>query len=144
MTDGEKLDLLLSKFSVVEENMATKAHLEQVEAKMTSNLEQVEAKMVTKDYLEDQLKQVREEMVTKDYLEGRLHELENGVLEEVDRVQEKSNMHYQTLSWQMNQLNNSMNNIEIHNNTINIILKSVANLQEDVKILKRRVDKITQ
>lgn len=120
MTDGEKLDLLLSKFSVVEENMATKAHLE------------------------DQLKQVREEMVTKDYLEGRLHELENGVLEEVDRVQEKSNMHYQTLSWQMNQLNNSMNNIEIHNNTINIILKSVANLQEDVKILKRRVDKITQ
>lgn len=126
MTDDEKLDLLLSKFSEVEENMATKAHLEQVEAKMTANLEQVEAKMVTKDYLEDQLKQVREEMVTKDYLEERLetfgekmvtkdyledrmHELENSVLEEVDRVQEKSNIHYQTLSRQINQLNNSMN-----------------------------------
>ena len=37
---------------------------------------------------------IRSTMVTKDYLDERLHELENNVLVEVDRVQEKSNAHY--------------------------------------------------
>ena len=40
---------------------------------------------------------IRSKMVTKDYLDERLHELENNVLVEVDRVQEKSNAHYAEL-----------------------------------------------
>ena len=47
--------------------------------------------------LKTDVEDIHLKMVTKDFLEVQLHELENNVLSEVDRVQEKSNDHYKEL-----------------------------------------------
>ena len=99
MSDSEKLDLLLSKMTTVEERMGTiEEELTEVKSQMATkeDLEKVKSQMATKEDLEE----VKVNMVTKGYLCTKMRELENSILREVDTVQEKSNAHYEELKKQ--------------------------------------------
>lgn len=96
--------------------------------------------MVTRQYFNDQLN-------------NRLIETENTVLEEIDRVQIKSNNHYNDLSGQLKLINSTINAIKIENSTVNILLHTVSELQNEiealkglqgeVETLKQRLDKVS-
>lgn len=105
MSDSEKLDLLLSKMTTVEERMGTlEEGLTEVKTQVSQmatreDLEEVKAQMSQMATRED-LEEVKVNMVTKGYLCTKMRALENSILREVDTVQEKSNAHYEELKRQ--------------------------------------------
>lgn len=86
-------------------------------------------------------------MVTRNYfvdqLNCRLNETENTVLGEVDRVQIKSNNHYNDIAGQLKLVNSTINAIKIENSTVNILLKTVSDMQNEIEALKERLDRVS-
>lgn len=72
-------------------------------------------------------------------LDNRVTDAENIILEELDRVQIKSNDHYNDIAGQLKLVNGTINAIKIENSTVNILLKAVSDLQNEVEILKKKV-----
>lgn len=80
--------------------------------------------------MDSKLQELKANMATKD----DLREVENGILSEVDRVQEKSNAHYSELKNEIYQLR-----LEVRAyNTDNLKLR-VERLEEDMAEVKRKV-----
>lgn len=107
MSESEKLDLLLSKMSDVENRMGTMEEcMESMGARMSSMEEQMATKAELSEIKEQmatkaELSEIKDSMVTKEYLCTKMREMENNILREVDTVQEKSNAHYEELKKQI-------------------------------------------
>ncbi len=76
-------------------------------------------------------------MVTKDYLDERLYALENDLLREIDTVQEKANAHFDRVERRIGRLETTVNTMKLECDTIPILVKGVANLQDRVEALER-------
>lgn len=76
-------------------------------------------------------------MVTKDYLDERLYALENDLLREIDTVQEKANAHFARVERRIDRLETTVNTMKLECDTIPILVKGIANLQDRVEALER-------
>ena len=160
MTESEKLDLLLSKMSTVEnrmgtmeermgtmeegmatmgermssmeERMATKAELSEIKEQMATKAElsEIKEQMATKA----ELSEVKESMVTKGYLCTKMREMENNILREVDTVQEKSNAHYEELKKQIKLMRDRfyVRDLDSIKSRLSVVEVDVANLKAKV------------
>ena len=147
MTESEKLDLLLSKMSTVENRMGTMEErmwtMEEGMATMGERMSSMEERMATKAELSEikeqmatkaELSEVKESMVTKGYLCTKMREMENNILREVDTVQEKSNAHYEELKKQIKLMRDRfyVRDLDSIKSRLSVVEVDVANLKAKV------------
>lgn len=130
MSENEKLDLLLSKMTQVENKMGA---FEERMGSFEERMGRVEERMATKE----EVKEIKENMVTKGYLSTKIRELENNILREVDTVQEKSNAHYEELKKQIITVRDSFQarDIEAIRTRLCVVESDVANLKRKVGLV---------
>ena len=76
---------------------------------------------------------------TREELDSKLRELENNILEEVDKVQEKANDHFKRVEKRLDDIETEVHASKLQNDTLNLLLRRIDLMQDEINELKKKV-----
>lgn len=89
--------------------------------------------------ISDMMDSKLQNFATKDTLDAKLTETENNILTELDRVQVKTNEHFERVEKRLDNIELTMRSIKLENSTVNLLVETVSDLKDKVDQLEQKI-----